>query len=65
MVRLLLTWGELFGYRIFFWSRETGEPVHVHVCKGSPTENATKIWKAKLGQLNDSILLLTRTIAQK
>lgn len=44
MVRLLPTWGELFGYRIFFWSRETGEPVHVHVCKGSPTENATKIW---------------------
>lgn len=38
------TWGELLGYRIFFWSREEGEPIHVHVCKGKPTANATKIW---------------------
>lgn len=40
----LPTWGDLFGYRIFFWSNEAGEPVHVHVCKGDPTPNATKIW---------------------
>lgn len=44
MVRSLPTWGELFGYRIYFWSREDNEPIHVHVCKGAPTENATKIW---------------------
>lgn len=35
---------EIYGYRVFFWSNETGEPVHVHVCKGKPTANATKIW---------------------
>lgn len=33
----------VFGYHIYFWSREQ-EPVHVHVCKGTPTENATKFW---------------------
>lgn len=22
------------GYRVFFWSNEGCEPVHVHVCKG-------------------------------
>ena len=35
---------EVYGYRVFFWSNEVGEPVHVHVCKGKPTANATKIW---------------------
>lgn len=32
------------GYRVFFWSNENGEPIHVHVCKGRPTANATKLW---------------------
>ena len=44
MVKSLSTWGELFGYRLFFWSNENDEPVHIHVCKGVPTPNATKIW---------------------
>ena len=35
---------EIYGYRIFFWSNESNEPVHVHVCKGQPTAEATKIW---------------------
>lgn len=35
---------KFLGYIIFFWSRETGEPVHVHVCKGKPSKDATKIW---------------------
>lgn len=35
---------KLLGYTIYFWSGNAGEPVHVHVCKGRPTENATKIW---------------------
>ena len=35
---------KLLGYLIFFWSNENNEPVHVHVCKGSPHEDATKIW---------------------
>ena len=35
---------KLLGYTIYFWSGDAGEPVHVHVCKGRPTENATKIW---------------------
>ena len=35
---------EIYGYKVFFWSNEAGEPVHVHIGKGKPTANATKIW---------------------
>ena len=35
------------GYVIFFWSNENNEPIHVHVCKGNPGANATKIWITK------------------
>ncbi|MBR4151686.1 MAG: DUF4160 domain-containing protein [Selenomonadaceae bacterium] len=35
---------ELYGYKIFFWSNENNEPVHVHIAKGKQSENATKIW---------------------
>ena len=34
----------VFGYKIYFWSRENGEPIHVHICKGVPVQNATKVW---------------------
>ena len=32
-----------------FWSNENNEPIHVHVTKGKPTPNATKIWLTKSG----------------
>lgn len=32
------------GYHIYFWMGDGSEPVHVHVCKGKPSANATKIW---------------------
>lgn len=38
------------GYVVFFWSNENGEPIHVHVCKGDPETNATKIWLTKTGR---------------
>lgn len=37
------------GYRVFFWSNEAGEPIHVHVCKGAPAPSATKIWLTRQG----------------
>ena len=37
------------GYRIYFWSNEQGEPVHVHMVKGVPSPNATKVWLTKSG----------------
>lgn len=42
---------KVFGYIIYFWSNETNplEPVHVHVSKGVPSPNATKIWITKRG----------------
>ena len=38
------------GYTVFFWAKEDFEPIHVHVCKGNPTANATKIWLTKNGE---------------
>ena len=37
------------GYTIFFWSNEIYEPIHVHVSKGNPCANATKVWLTKGG----------------
>jgi len=34
---------------IFFWTAENGEPVHVHVARGKPSPNATKIWLTRNG----------------
>lgn len=34
----------VLGYLIFFWSNENNEPIHVHVCRGKPSADATKIW---------------------
>lgn len=40
------------AYLVFFWSNENDplEPIHVHVCKGYPTENSTKIWITQSGK---------------
>lgn len=37
------------GYLIFFWSNENGEPIHVHIAKGHPSANATKVWLTSSG----------------
>ena len=37
------------GYKVYFWSNENNEPIHVHVTNGKPTQNATKIWLTKSG----------------
>ena len=41
----------LFGYIVYFWSNEGMplEPVHVHVAKGTPSANATKLWITESG----------------
>ena len=37
------------GYKVYFWANELNEPIHVHVSKGQPTANATKIWLTRSG----------------
>ena len=37
------------GYKVYFWANENNEPVHVHISKGKPTANATKIWITRNG----------------
>lgn len=39
----------IMGYKVFFWSNENNEPIHVHISKGQPTPNTTKIWLTKNG----------------
>lgn len=34
---------QIGSYKVFFWSNENNEPIHVHVGMGKPTPNATKI----------------------
>lgn len=40
---------EVSGYKVYFWSNENNEPIHVHIAKGKPTPNGTKIWLTKTG----------------
>ena len=40
---------ECLGYKIYFWSNENLEPIHVHISKGVPTANSTKVWLTKSG----------------
>ncbi len=40
---------DFMGYKIYFWSNENDEPIHVHVCKGKQVENATKFWIGRDG----------------
>ena len=40
---------KVIGYKFYFWSNEDGEPIHIHISKGSPTSNSTKVWLTKSG----------------
>ena len=35
---------DYIGYCVYFWSNENNEPIHVHISKGGPAEDATKFW---------------------
>ena len=39
-------------YWIYFWTNENKpvEPSHVHIAKGKPSENATKVWITSAGK---------------
>ncbi len=37
------------GYKIYFWSNENNEPIHVHISKGKPSPSSTKIWLTRSG----------------
>ena len=43
------TYSEVFGYKIYFWSNENNEPIHVHIVKGKPSPSATKVWLTEEG----------------
>lgn len=35
---------KIYGYSIYVWSNENGEPAHFHICKGKQGHNNTKFW---------------------
>lgn len=37
------------GYKVYFWSNDGNEPIHIHVSKGKPSPNATKLWLTRSG----------------
>jgi hypothetical protein len=37
------------GYSIYIWSNENNEPIHFHVSKGKPRQNAPKFWITSSG----------------
>ena len=37
------TYFDFMGMSFFFWSNEGNEPIHIHVSRGAPSSNATKI----------------------
>ena len=39
-------------YWVYFWTNEGKpmEPIHIHIAKGSPVANATKIWITSKGK---------------
>lgn len=39
-------------YWVYFWTNESKplEPIHVHISKGHPTSNATKVWITRSGK---------------
>lgn len=39
----------VIGYKIYFWSNENDEPIHIHISKGKLTQNSTKVWLTKAG----------------
>lgn len=39
------------GYKLYFWSNEGDEPIHVHVTKGHPNPASTKFWILEDGTL--------------
>lgn len=55
----------VMGYTIFFWSNENDEPIHVHVCKGTPKENATKIWIEEQPRLEHNKSRVPRKVLNK
>lgn len=54
-------------YWIYFWTNESKplEPIHVHIAKGSPTANSTKIWITSTGKCllcNNNSRIPSRTL---
>ncbi len=52
-------------YWIYFWTNENKpiEPIHVHIAKGRPAENATKVWTTA-NREKPHLHMLWRTVSQ-
>ena len=46
---------DFLGLSFYFWSNEASgaglEPIHIHISRGDPTANATKVWLKQDGSV--------------
>lgn len=40
----MLNYFTFLGLKLYFWSNEGNEPIHVHVAHGKPSLSSTKFW---------------------
>ena len=40
---------DFLGLKIYFWTSDGSEPIHVHVSRGKPSPSSTKIWLTSRG----------------
>lgn len=40
---------KVIGYKVYFWSNESNEPIHIHISKGQLNQNSTKVWLTRAG----------------
>jgi hypothetical protein len=40
---------QIGSYKVYFWSNENNEPIHVHIGKGKPSPYSTKVWITSTG----------------
>ena len=47
-------------YWIYFWTNENKpvEPIHEHIAKGKPSDNATKVWITSAGKCLLCIIII-------
>ena len=55
------------AFLVYFWANEGSplEPIHVHISKGIPTDNSTKVWITENGKCllsNNNSLINQKTL---
>ena len=47
---------QIGSYKVFFWSNENNEPIHIHVGKGKPSPKEQKMFHWFMNSLDGSVI---------